>query len=180
MELSLWIHHSVHHLLFVDDSLLLCKATFKEFGEIMSCIRCMVRRLVKLLTTKSLRWSLFYWSLILQKLKSNQLFIYKEGGKGSYMSLLKCYRVQKESSLFSLKRQFNASLLNCYFREVKKIYWSQVSLSLPLFEMSCFKLPKDVYTKLISAMIELWWSSGNIRRKFIWVAWQSYVTIRER
>ena len=44
----------------------------------------------------------------------------KEGGKGAYMSLLKCYRVQKERSLFSLKRQFKASLLNCYFREVKK------------------------------------------------------------
>ena len=108
------------------------------------------------------------------------LGIDREGGKGSYMSLLKCYRVQKEISLVSLKRQFKASLLNCYFREVKKIRWSQVGLSPSLFEMSCSKLPKDEYSKLISAMIELWWSSETIRRKFIWVAWQSYVTIRRK
>lgn len=47
-----------------------------------------------------------------------------------------------------------------------------VSLALPVYTMSAFKLPKDLCDKLTSAIVEFWWSSGSNRRKISWVAWQ--------
>lgn len=54
-----------------------------------------------------------------------------------------------------------------------------VALALPVFAMSCFKLPKDLCSKLTSAMIEFWWSSGNNKNKIAWVAWQKLCKSKE-
>lgn len=54
----------------------------------------------------------------------------------------------------------------------KEILLKSVALALPVFAMSCFKLTKDLCSKLTSAMIEFWWSNGTNRKKISWVAWQ--------
>ena len=38
--------------------------------------------------------------------------------------------------------------------------------------MSCYRLSKDLCSKLTSAMTEFWWSSGSNRHKLPWVAWK--------
>lgn len=45
-------------------------------------------------------------------------------------------------------------------------------MSLPVYAMSIFKLPKDVYDKITSAMVEFWWGGGNGKKKIPWVAWK--------
>ena len=43
-------------------------------------------------------------------------------------------------------------------------------MALPIYAMSCFKLPEDVCEKITSPMREFWWSSGNNKKKIPWVA----------
>lgn len=61
----------------------------------------------------------------------------------------------------------------------KEILLKSVVLALSVFAMSCFKLPKDLYSKLTSAMIEFWWSNSTNKKKISWVALQKLCKDKE-
>lgn len=54
----------------------------------------------------------------------------------------------------------------------KEVIIKSVALALPVYAMSVFLLPKDLCAKLTSVIVEFWWSSGDKKRKILWVAWK--------
>lgn len=44
-------------------------------------------------------------------------------------------------------------------------------MPLPVYDISCFKLPKETCKKIKNAMIEFRWSSDKDKRKIPWVSW---------
>ncbi|XP_048598085.1 uncharacterized protein LOC125578967 [Brassica napus] len=175
---------SIHHLLFADDSLLLCKSSTAEAEEVMRCIKVYGEASGQMVNFQ--KSSIIFGSKVPENIKTsiqNITGIDTIGGEGNYLGLPECFSGSKRK-LLSFIREKLQGRLNGWFSKAlsqggKEILIKSIGLALPIFAMSCFKLPKEVCAKLTSAMIEFWWSSGNNRRKISWVAWQKLCRDKE-
>lgn len=46
-----------------------------------------------------------------------------------------------------------------------------VSLAIPIFVISCFKILKTLCTELESLMAKFWWSQNENENKIHWIGW---------
>ncbi|XP_013594838.1 PREDICTED: uncharacterized protein LOC106303003 [Brassica oleracea var. oleracea] len=124
---------AVHHLLFADDSLLLCKAMVDEGTELVRRLKLYGDASGQLINTS--KSSIIFGSKVPPlRLKGGGSKILSQGGK--------------------------------------EIILKSVGMALPVFAMSCFRLPKDLCAKLTSIMTEFWWGGTAERKKIPWVAWK--------
>ena len=54
----------------------------------------------------------------------------------------------------------------------KDVLIKSVALAMPIYAMSCFRLPKTTCQNLTSAMSQFWWQSSEHARKINWVSWE--------
>ena len=102
---------AVHHLLFADDSLLLCKANAVEAAEILDCIQRYGEASGQLVN--NLKSSVIFGSLIPEETKEEIkiiLGIEKEGGEGSYLGLPECFSGSKRKLLSFIREKLQGRL----------------------------------------------------------------------
>lgn len=51
--------------------------------------------------------------------------------------------------------------------------------ALPVYTMSCFRLPKGLCQQLSKQIAQFWWSNGEKDRKLHWVAWNKMTEPKE-
>ena len=54
-----------------------------------------------------------------------------------------------------------------------------VAQSIPMFTMSCFKLPKSFYDAVNAMIAKLWWGRSSSGRKTHLKKWQKLCTLKE-
>lgn len=167
----------VHHLLFADDSLLMCDATVNESEEIRNCLKLYGDASGQVINTS--KSSIIFGSQISQQRKAEiqeALGISKEGGEGSYLGLPECFKGSKKELLNFIKEKLEGRLQGWYTQTLsmgaKEVLIKFVALALLIYAMSVFQLPKELCGRLTSAIVEYWWNSGDKKRKIPWVAWQ--------
>lgn len=87
---------AVHHLLFADDSLLMCEATVIESEEIKSCLKLYGEASGHVINTA--KSSIIFGDAISDQTKEDikeSLGITQEGGEGTYLGFPECFKGSK-------------------------------------------------------------------------------------
>lgn len=165
----------VHHLLFADDILLMCRASEAERSELLRVLD--LYDFVSGQRINYLKSSIILGARVQHHVKDQVkliLGIDTEGGEGKYLGLHECFSGSKRKHLTYIHENMQGRMNGRYAKSLsqggKEIFLKLVALALPVYAMSCFQLSKDLCVKLMSAMLEFWWSSGGSRRKLPWVA----------
>lgn len=164
----------MHHFLFADASLLLCKANHGEASEIVRCLKIYKNASGQVINP--IKSSIIFGNKVMagrkQAVKSI-VRIEEEGGEGTYLGLPEYFSGSKRKLLNFIQEKLQSRLHGWFAKSLshggKKILLKSIGLALPIYAMSCFKLSHDLCKKLTSAMIQFWRSSGNNRK--IYIGW---------
>ncbi|CAL9241618.1 unnamed protein product, partial [Arabidopsis halleri] len=110
----------------------------------------------------------------------NILGIHQEGGMGTYLGLPEKIHGSK-AQVFAFVQDRLKSRINTWSSKFlskggKEILIKSVAQALPTYVMSCFLLPKNIRSKLSSAISNFWWSNNQESRGLHWVAWDKLCT----
>ena len=175
---------SLHHMLFADDSLFICKADSAQTDELKRILRAYEVASGQMVNPS--KSSILFGSKVNDRVKENikqSLGIEKEGGMGNYLGLPECFKGSKVDMLRyihdSLKTRFSGWFARLLSQGGKDILIKTVALAMPIHAMSCFRLPKTTCDSLASAIANFWWSSSEDKRKIHWVIWEHICLSKE-
>ncbi|XP_010507264.1 PREDICTED: uncharacterized protein LOC104783860 [Camelina sativa] len=170
------------NLLFTDDSLFIFRAKKEECEEVLNCLRLYGRASGQVINFKSTITFGSKASNEKKELVKSILGITEEGGIGSYLGLPECFSGSKQALLAfigdKLKGRFHGWFAKSLPLGGKEVLLKSISMDLPVYVMSCFRLSKNLCKKLTSAMMEFWWSNCEGQRKIAWVAWKKLCTAK--
>lgn len=82
----------------------------------------------------------------------------------------------KEKMKYKVQNQKNKMLSS----GGKEVLLKSVAMALPVYCMSCFKLPKGLCDDINSIMSRFWWGQRDQKHKIHWVAWRKLTECKEK
>lgn len=137
----------IHHMLFADDSLFICKASVPEAEEIMRILLVYEEATgQKVNVAKS---AITFGAKVVDTSREVIKMITgidKEGGTGSYLGLPECFSGSKTELLAYIYDKLKDRLSDWFLKQLslggKEILIKAVAMAMPVYAMSCFKLTK--------------------------------------
>ncbi|KAG7576108.1 hypothetical protein ISN45_Aa03g005410 [Arabidopsis thaliana x Arabidopsis arenosa] len=165
---------TINHLLFADDTLLVCKAKKEECEELMHCLSSYGHISGQMINLD--KSSITFGAKVTEDTKQwvkNRSGIQLEGGSGKYLGLPECLSGSKQALFGFIKEKLQSRLAGWYAKTLsqggKEVLLKSIAMAFPVYTMSCFKLPKSLCTKLTSVMMDFWWNTMQNNRKIHWI-----------
>lgn len=175
----------VHHMLFADDSLLICRANEEQARELMRILKIYERATGQMVSIA--KSAVTFGSRVPEATKEaikRATGIHKEGGTGSYLGLPECFSGSKTEMLAYIYDRLKDRLSGWFLKQLslggKEILIKAVAMAMPIYAMSCFKLTKKSCENLTKAMADFWWNSLEHKRKMHWLSWSKLSLAKEQ
>lgn len=175
----------IHHLLFADDSLMICKASADQAVELVKILGIYEKATGQQVNVE--KSAITFGSKVEESTKiliKDITGISKEGGSGSYLGLPECFSGSKTEMLAyiydSLKNRLSGWFAKLLSMGGKEVLLMAVAMAMPVYAMSCFKLTKKSCENLTKAMADFWWNSLEHKRKIHWLSWTKLCLAKEQ
>ncbi|KAG7556816.1 Zinc knuckle CX2CX4HX4C [Arabidopsis suecica] len=168
---------SINHILFADDTLLMCKANKEECEEILLCLSKYERLSGQMINLD--KSAITFGINVNPEIKNwvkMRSGIKTEGGTGKYLGLPECLSGSKQQLLGFIKDRLQTRMSSWFAKTLsqggKEILLKSIAMALPVYAMTCFKLPISLCKSLTSIMMNFWWNNLQDTRKIHWLSWQ--------
>ncbi|CAA7027843.1 unnamed protein product [Microthlaspi erraticum] len=111
----------------------------------------------------------------LQNRLKSILGINKQGGGGKYLGLPEQFGRKKdmfESIINKVNQRTSHWSAKFLSYAGKEVMIKSVGVAMPVFSMSCFKLPANITDEISTLLMRFWWDKGDKNRGIPWIAWK--------
>ncbi|XP_027169605.1 uncharacterized protein LOC113769345 [Coffea eugenioides] len=168
---------SVTHLFFADDSLIFCKASCQEAHELTKILRSYEQASGQMINLD--KSSAFFSKNVNQKSKEavcSKLEGIQQVAQGKYLGLPMVVTRSKKQLFGYIKENIERRMQNWKSKLLssagKEILIKAVSMAIPTYTMSCFKLRCRLCKDICSLLSKFWWGEQDNKGKIHWVAWE--------
>ena len=168
----------ISHLFFADDSLLFCRARMEDCNKLMEILKCYEKASGQCVNSdKSGIWFSSNTRNEDKITAMNILNIHRPMNQDSYLGLPLIFGRSKRQVFRAIREKIEArtqswgSKLLSYAG--KGLLIQTVAQTIPLFVMSCFKLPKSFCHDVNMLIAGFWWGDKDSKRKIHWKNWDS-------
>lgn len=171
----------INHLLFADDTMFFIKSDPKSCSKLAEILLRYGKASGQSINfhKSSITFSSKTPNGVRRRAKRS-LKITKEGGAGKYLGLPEHFGRSKRDvfgAIVDKIRQKSHSWATRFLSSAgKQVMLKAVLASMPLYAMTCFKLPISLCKKIQSLLTRFWWDDKPDKRKTSWVAWTKLST----
>lgn len=168
---------SVSHLLFADDSLILCRVDRRDAQQLQSILQvyeeCFGQMIYKdksavmfSRNTSAAKKGDFMRELNLQRETINDRYLGLPVHVG--MSKTKMFAYLKEK-IWQRIQGWKEKMLS---RAGKEVLIKAIVQAIPSFAMGCFDLTKEICEQISKMIAKFWWSNQDRENKIHWLSWE--------
>ena len=169
---------SVNHLLFADNSLLFFKANNAESNEVYHALNTYCQATGQRINyaKSSIYFSKGVPDTVRHEIKDT-LRVPNETLNEKYLGMPSDIGSSKNGAFKYLKDRLWSKVQGSIERTMstagKEVLVKSVAQAVPVFSMSCFKLPRGLCEHLNMLIRKFWWGSKEGKRKPHWVSWET-------
>ncbi|XP_027126082.2 uncharacterized protein [Coffea arabica] len=167
----------ITHLFFADDSLIFCKANTRQATEIMKILRTYEKASGQLVNLD--KSAIFFSKNVSRELRSevcSSIGGMAEIKQGKYLGLSMVIARTNDQIFGFIKENIRSKMQdwrNKFLSNAgKEVLLKAVSMAMPTYAMSVFKLSRKMCKDISSLMANYWWGETNGKNKMHWVSWR--------
>nr|XP_027124351.1 uncharacterized protein LOC113741063 [Coffea arabica] len=167
----------ITHLFFADDSLIFCKANKQQAKEVMKILKTYEEASGQLINLE--KSSVFFSKNMAMEQRQDvcsSLGGMTEMKQGKYLGLPMVISRTKEQIFGFIKKNIKRKMQDWRNKLLstagKEVMLKAVSMAMPTYAMSVFKLPRKLCKNISALMANYWWGEANGKNKLHWLSWK--------